>query len=94
MHTIDAVGTMSLDEYIVKNKEATYMLSVVGDTLLGYGMYDGDMVLVERGRVPKIGDLVIAWNGDSFRIRKYSIQNGQESLHAEAVVVATIRKYV
>lgn len=94
MHTIDAVGTMSLDEYIVKNKEATYMLSVVGDALVEYGMYDGDMVLVERGRVPKIGDLVIAWHGDSFRIKKYTIQNGQESLHAEAVVVATIRKYV
>ncbi len=94
MHTIDAVGTMSLDEYIVKNKEATYMLSVVGDTLVEFGMHDGDMVLVERGRIPKIGDLVIAWHGDSFRIRKYSIQNGQESLHAEAVVIAIIRKYV
>ena len=85
---------MSLDEYIVKNKEATYMLSVVGDTLVEYGMHDGDMVLVERGRIPKIADLVIAWHGDSFRIRKYTIQNGQESLHAEAVVIAIIRKYV
>lgn len=94
MHTIDQVGTMSLDEYIVKNKEATYMLSVVGDTLIEYGMNDGDMVLVERGCIPEIGDLVIAWQGDSFRIKKYTIQNGQESLHAEAVVVATIRKYV
>lgn len=94
MHTIDAAGTMSLDEYIVKNKEATYMLSVVGDTLVEFGMYDGDMVLVERGRIPEIGDLVIAWYGDSFRIKKYTIQNGQESLHAEAVVIAIIRKYV
>src|SRR5215475_15590805 len=52
--------TMDLDEFLIKNKEATYILKVTGDSMNGAGILPGDMVLVERGLEPHDGDLVIA----------------------------------
>lgn len=93
MHVIEETETVSLDEYLVKNKEATYMLRVVGNNLNEHGIYEGDMILVERGRAPSIGDMVIAWSSTGFIMKKYKIINGTESLRSEAVVIAVIRKY-
>jgi SOS-response transcriptional repressor LexA len=93
MHVIEETETVSLDEYLVKNKEATYMLRVVGHNLNEHGVYEGDMLLVERGRVPRIGDMAVTWSSTGFIMKKYTIENGTESIRAEAVVIAVVRKY-
>jgi repressor LexA len=56
----ELADTLSLDDYLVKNPEATYMLKVTGDSMSGAGVLPGDMVLVDKGRTPKNGDIVIA----------------------------------
>src|SRR5262249_5629039 len=71
----EALGdTMDLDEFLIKNKEATYILKVTGDSMTGAGILPGDMVLVERGLEPRDGDIVIAqvdhqWTMKYFRKR-------------------------
>src|SRR5438876_6252633 len=52
--------TMSLDEYLITNKEATYLLKVTGDSMIEAGILPGDLLLVERGAAPRDGDIVIA----------------------------------
>lgn len=54
------LDTMTLDEFLIRKPEATYMLKVEGDSMIEAGILPGDMVLVERGRQPKNGDVVIA----------------------------------
>lgn len=56
----ELMDTISLDEYLIHNKEATYVLTVKGDSMMDAGIIEGDMVLVERGLIPKDGDIVIA----------------------------------
>src|ERR1051325_10064292 len=56
----EMVDTMSLDEWLIERKEATYMLKFKGESMLGAGIQPGDYVLVERGAEPKVGDIVIA----------------------------------
>ncbi len=51
---------MSLDEWIVGKKEATFMLKVKGDSMKDAGILNGDMVIVERTNSPKVGQIVIA----------------------------------
>ena len=51
---------MSLDEFLITNKEATYILKVNGASMIGAGILPGDMLLVERGAEPRDGDIVIA----------------------------------
>jgi repressor LexA len=101
--------TMSLDEYLIHNKDATYLFKVSGDSMIDAGIMDGDMALVERGRTPKDGDIVLAeidreWTLKYFRKRtgkvwlepankKYKSIYPNEELKIPAVLVSVVRKY-
>lgn len=54
-------GTVSLDDYLIQNKEASYLLEVKGDSMIEAGIQEGDLVIAERiSREPRIGEIVIA----------------------------------
>jgi repressor LexA len=52
--------TMSIDEYLISDKDKTFILEVKGDSMIDAGIHEGDMVVVERKGEPKVGDIVIA----------------------------------
>ncbi len=56
----ELVDVLSLDEYLVRRPEATYMLTVNGDSMVEAGIHPDDIVLVERGGTPRNGDIVVA----------------------------------
>lgn len=105
----ELADTMSLDEYMIERKEATYMLEVKGDSMIDAGIQEGDLVLVERGREPRIGDIVIAevdggWTMKYYRKKgtvvyleaankRYNPIFPTHDLKIEAVVRGVIRKY-
>ena len=105
----ELADTMSLDEFLITNKEATYILKVNGESLIEAGILPGDMLLVERGAEPRDGDIVIAqvdreWTMKFFRRRGRRVfleaanQDFKpifptEELKVAAVVRAVIRKY-
>lgn len=69
------LDTMNIDEYLIENKEASYLLEVKGNSMIDAGIQEGDLVIVERiSREPKIGEIVIAfvdggWTMKYFRKR-------------------------
>lgn len=105
----ELVDTMSLDEFLIGNKEATFMLRVKGDSMIDAGIVEGDMVLVERGKTPKPGQIVIAAVDGEFTMKYYRKKGDVVFLEAanknyapiyptselkiEAIVQAVIRKY-
>ena len=105
----ELTDTMSLEEYLIRNKEATYILKVHGTSMQDAGILPGDLLLVERGVQPRDGDIVIAqvdraWTMKFFRRRgahvfleaansDYQPIHPQEELTIAAVVRAVIRKY-
>lgn len=54
------VDTISLDDWLIENKESSFMLKVTGESMIDAGIMPGDMVIVHRGRQPKTGNIVIA----------------------------------
>ena len=105
----ELADTLSLDSYLVENSEATYILKVTGDSMIEAGIMPNDLVLVERGREPKDGDIVIAevdreWTIKYFRKKgrqvylvpanpRYKPIIPKDELNITAVVKAVIRKY-
>jgi len=101
--------TLSLDDYLIENKESTYMLKVKGDSMMDAGIRDGDMVLADRSAQPKIGDIVIAEIDEEWTMKYYIKKAGkvclepankkyktiypENNLQIAAVVKAIIRKY-
>lgn len=51
---------ITLDDYLIDNREATYMLRVKGDSMIDAGILDGDIVIVERTSEAHVGEIVIA----------------------------------
>jgi DNA polymerase V len=44
---------MRLEDWLVERKEATYLLTMKGDSMKDAGILDGDVVVVERGPSPR-----------------------------------------
>jgi repressor LexA len=105
----ELIDTLSLDEFLIKKPQASYLVKVTGDSMIEDGIMPDDLVIVERGREPKNGDIVIAqvdgeWTMKHYFKRgrevilkaankKYLPIKPKEELTVGGVVVACIRKY-
>lgn len=104
------VNTMSLDRWLIEHPESSYMLTVSGDSMIDAGIMQGDMVIVDRRRNPRTGDIVVA-EVDHDWTMKYYIKRGdrtilrpanknypdihpRQELRIAGVVSSVIRKYV
>jgi len=67
----ELVDVLSLDEYLVRRPDATFMLTVSGDSMIDAGIQPGDLVLVEKGRNPKNNDIVIAQVDGEWTLKYY-----------------------
>jgi DNA polymerase V len=44
---------LDLKEYPVRNKTATFLMRVEGDSMRGAGIFHGDLIVVDRAAEPK-----------------------------------------
>ena len=51
---------LSLDEYLIEDPTSSFLLKVSGDSLAGIGIYEADIVIIERKREAIPGDIVLA----------------------------------
>ncbi len=68
----ELADTLSLDEFLVEKPEATYLLTVSGDSMLEAGIHPGDLLLVEKGRTPKNRDIVVAQVDDEWTLKYFT----------------------
>jgi SOS regulatory protein LexA len=105
----ELIDTMSFDEYLGADKESRFILRVKGESMRDEGIRPGDMVIVERSRNPKAGDIVIANIDGEWTMKYYRTQGKrawleaansefppmvpEERLEIAAVVKAVVRSY-
>lgn len=105
----DILDSINIDNYLVKNKENTFLLEVKGDSMIEAHIEEGDYVIAERTNGPKAGDIVIAevdgeWTMKFLREKEgkrwlepanklYKPIYPSQSLQIAAVVRGVIRKY-
>lgn len=76
---------INLDDYLIKDKSATYLLEVKGDSMIDAGIHEGDMVVAERvnaeGRFGhkevRDGDIVIALVDGGWTMKYYRNRLGK-----------------
>lgn len=100
---------VTLDGYLVGKPTDTFLWEVNGDSMIDAGIQPGDLVLVERGKEPRHGDIVLAWVDGGNTLKRYWRIDGRICLLAEnkkyppiypreeltvpGVVVGLVRKY-
>ena len=66
---IEAIETpdeyFSLPANLVANKEEVFTLKVSGESMINVGIYDGDILIVERRNTARNGETVVAMNSDN-----------------------------
>jgi DNA polymerase V len=54
--------SLDMNERFVHHPEASYFLRIKGDSMIGAGIMDGDICLVDRMEEPHDGAIVAAWH--------------------------------
>jgi repressor LexA len=105
----ETVDLMSLDEYLISDPQATFLLKVEGDSMIEAGIRPGDLVLVQRNLAPRNGDIVVASVDGDWTLKyyekhgarvvlkaankKYPVIEPRAELVVGGVVIANVRKY-
>lgn len=74
---------IDLNQQLIRNKDATYIFRVKGDSMTGIGIYEGDALLVDRSIDPKHNHIVIAQLNNEFTVKRLYRRGGVVKLIAE-----------
>jgi repressor LexA len=71
--------------------DESFLLTVHGDSMIGAGIHDGDLVIVrcQSGALP--GDIVVVLRGDEATVKRLAVDAGRPYLKAENPVYPPIR---
>jgi len=62
---------LDLNDLLVKRPAATFFVKVQGDSMIGEGIHDGDLLVVDRSLRPASGDVIIACVDGDFTVKTY-----------------------
>ena len=76
-------GDFSFDQNVIVHPDATFIIHVAGDSMTGAGIFDGDLLVVDRSLEPREGDIVIAILDDELLVKRLAKRKGRTMLRAE-----------
>lgn len=82
---------LDLNDYLVRNKPATFMFTVKGDSMTGASIEDGDKVVVDRSQEPQHNDIVVAVVDGEYTIKRLFMRDGTVELRPENAAFSAIR---
>ncbi|MDC0631257.1 translesion error-prone DNA polymerase V autoproteolytic subunit [Flavobacteriaceae bacterium] len=68
---------ISLDRELIKNKEATFYARVSGDSMIGAGLDDGDLLVIDRSLNPENGKIAVCLIDREFTIKRIKKEKGR-----------------
>jgi len=74
---------LDLNNYLVKNKPASFMFTVRGESMIGAGIFDGDKVVVDKSIKPKHNEIVVAVVDGEYTIKRFYKYRGVIELRPE-----------
>ncbi len=78
----ELADTITIGDYLVKDPNASYLLQVEGDSMQGAGIEEGDMVIFERTKDVKPGQIVVALTEDGYTLKYLRSRAGRYYLEA------------
>jgi len=62
-------SSLDLNSYLIPHPASTYILRVSGDSMVDVGIYEGDLLIVDRAIDPRNGKIIVAYLDDSFTVK-------------------------
>jgi len=80
---------LDLNTHLIKNPAATFFVRVSGDSMIGAGIHDGDLLIVDRAIDPKDKNVVIAVIDGELTVKRIRIRRQKITLEAENINYAS-----
>ena len=74
---------LSLDDELVKNKEATFYAKVSGQSMIGAGLDDNDLLVIDRSLEPANNKIAVCFLDGEFTVKRLRVSNGEVWLQPE-----------
>ena len=68
-------SSLDLNEYLIKHPSATFYIYAKGHSMNDIGIYDGDVMIVDRALEAKSKDIIIAGINGEFTVKRIYIKN-------------------
>ncbi len=74
---------ISLDEELIANKEATFFARVSGQSMIGAGLDDNDLLVIDRSLEPEHNKIAVCFLDGEFTVKRLKVKNGEVWLQPE-----------
>ncbi|MEA1972321.1 MAG: translesion error-prone DNA polymerase V autoproteolytic subunit [Candidatus Cloacimonadota bacterium] len=74
---------IDLNEHLIKHPEATFLVTVAGDSMIGAGIFDGDILIIDRALEPIPNKIVIAVIDGELTIKRLKKKENKWYLQAD-----------
>jgi len=75
--------SLDLTELLVTNPPATFFLRVTGDSMIDAGIFEKDILVVDRSVIAKHGDVIVANVNSEFTVKRFYCRAGSVKLVPE-----------
>ena len=80
-----------IDEMLIDTPSKTTLITVKGDSMIGAGIHDGDVAVVEKRNLANVGDIVVAIVDNEFTLKTLDKERGKFILRPENPAYPVIR---
>jgi repressor LexA len=80
-----------IDDMLIDTPSKTTLIPVKGDSMLGAGIHDGDVAVIEKRNLANVGDIVVAIVDGEFTLKTLDKERGKFILRPENQAYPVIR---
>ena len=74
---------ISLDEELIRNKEATFFARVSGQSMIGAGLDDNDLLVIDRSIPPTNNKIAVCFLDGEFTVKRLRVDGNEVWLQPE-----------
>ena len=75
--------SLDINDLVVKHPASTFFVRVAGDSMEGVGIFNGDVLVVDRSIAPSDNKIVVAAIYGEMVVKRLSKKNGKAALYSE-----------
>ena len=65
---------IDLNRDLIQHPKSTYFAKVSGESMINVGIYDGDLIIIDRCLTPRDGDIAVCVINSEFTIKRIKIE--------------------
>lgn len=76
-------GKLDLNRHLIKHPESSFFVRASGNSMINAGIFDGDLMIVDKSLDPLPGKIVIAAIDGDLTVKRYNLKNNKPYLFPE-----------